>query len=254
MKAPDEVARLMALAARDASYHAASMRAIWEAVLWFPIQYHPELGDPYEPQAEEIPFWVGEDELGPFVPLFSSPKLMRLGLARFAQRHTRARMPARELFSRLIERGHAVRLNPEAEVQGSMTVELMQDLVAGNMLAMLEEGKRTARGTVEPLPPEEWPEAWRERLRLEAEEQPGLIALWLCRAVEMSDGSPLDAVHLVAWVRDIEHTAIGNVRRAAELAFAGRRLEWMYLDEAGHAEAVAAMRAYPPVFPLAAKA
>jgi hypothetical protein len=97
MKAPDEIERLLNAAASDRSMKRAYVAALWRAVLWFPIEYHPELGNPYEPQpGEHIPFWIGGDEEGRFVPLFSSPKLMRLEMVRFPQRHTRARMAARD--------------------------------------------------------------------------------------------------------------------------------------------------------------
>ena len=51
MSAPDEIERLMRAAAVDRSRKAEYAVALWQAELWFPIDYHPELGNPYEPAA-----------------------------------------------------------------------------------------------------------------------------------------------------------------------------------------------------------
>jgi hypothetical protein len=106
-----------------------------------------------------------------------------------------------------------------------------------------------ASAMMRPLGIEAWPEAWRERLREEAEEQPGLIALWLCTASEVNVPVPESALYAVAWVRDAERTPLDGVHRAARLAFPERHVEWVLMDEPRHGESLAHLRAYPPIFP-----
>lgn len=134
-----------------------------------------------------------------------------------------------------------------------MTAEQLQKLVA-NPEAELWDEPVSGSAVLRPLPPESWPVAWRARLHEEAEAQGGIIAVWLSTTEESSAPLPAGTLHLTVWVRDAEHTTTGNLRRAAEVAFPERHLEWLIIDEAQHAEAVAAMRAFPPVWPPASGA
>jgi hypothetical protein len=71
MKEVDYVEQWMRVSARDQSKNIEYLRALLCETLWFPVDYHPELGDPFEPRVgDEIQFWIGRNEEEEFIPIF----------------------------------------------------------------------------------------------------------------------------------------------------------------------------------------
>jgi hypothetical protein len=248
MKQIDYVEMWLRVAARDQSKKINYLRALMRQTLWFPIVYHPELGDPFEPHPNDpIPFWIGGNEEGDFIPIFSSPKVMRLEMKRFDRRHTRARMKGSDLIEALSRTNYTVLINPGAKVTGRLSKEALDGLVSGE--AFEDDEWQDHLATFNVLMPDAWPEEWRARLKEEGEAQPGVIAVWLATVAKASDNVDADALHIPVWVHERKRTPIDGIIRAARLAFPGRKVEFVRLDEKNNAEAIAAFRPLPPVFP-----
>ena len=87
---------------------------------WFPVTYHPELDDPWEPgEEDEIPFWtdqipflVAESRKEEFIAIYSAPELMRMALEPLERRYSRARMKGADLFVALRDTDHPLIINP----------------------------------------------------------------------------------------------------------------------------------------------
>ena len=250
MKTPDKVAMLLEASVKDESKMSEMMLALLEQAMWFPVEYHPELGNPYEPTTDGvIPLWIGGDERGPFIPIFSSPKLMREGLERFAKRYTRARMNGRTLLAYLATRGYPVRVNPGC----GATVRIQPEMLSTWATATREsvnQPEETIHGSLRPLPPDAWPAEHAALLAEACEEDDGLLAVWLGKASETTHAESADALHVMVWLRKIETTPFHNLRRAVSVAFPGQMVMYVRMDEAHHGS-MAVMRSFAPVWPQA---
>jgi hypothetical protein len=251
MKHEDEVARLMARAAEDESAKLAYARALRRHVLWFPVAHHPELPDPWEPHSQDvIPFWIMGDEEGPFSPVFSSPKLMRLALRDVSPRHSRARMPGADLFAVLARTGRRVKVNVGAKIRGTLGPEAVAEIAAGAEFGSVEHrGGTHASAKMDILPPEAWPEEWRGRLKEECEARGGILAVWLGRAKEGSIGTTVGVLHVMMLVEKPGHTSVDGVRQAACLAFPGQKIEFVPFDTKTGAETWAVLKQFATVYP-----
>jgi hypothetical protein len=249
MKEIDFVEQWLRVSSRDQSKKINYLRALLRQTLWFPVDYHPELGDPYEPGVnDEIPFWIGGNDEETFIPIFSSPKLMRIEMKRMERRHSRARMKGSDLMTVLSRTNYTVMVNPGDKVRGRIDKMAVRDLASGKALEDAER-MENFQATFNVLAPGAWPEEWRERLKGECEGQPGVIAVWIATVIKGTDNVAADALHFPIWVRDYQRTPVDGILRAARLAFPGRKLEFPRLDEKNHAQSIAALRTHPPVFP-----
>jgi SseB protein N-terminal domain len=114
------------------------VRALVCGQFWFPVDYHPELGDPFEPDVgDKVPFWIGEDADGEFIPIYSSPEVMRLCLERSGQLHSRARMKGARLLVALGQTGHAMVINP-----GTKTPLMVPASGIGKLSACFTKGEK----------------------------------------------------------------------------------------------------------------
>ena len=88
MKAPNRLERLIVEAAQDVSKRPALCTALLEEPLWFPVNYRadqPALAKPRP--GDPVSFCLGQDDEGPFVPVYTSRSMLKDCLARFHQRH-----------------------------------------------------------------------------------------------------------------------------------------------------------------------
>ena len=251
MKAPNALEQALARAAFDEARRPEFLRAVLEAELWFPIDYHPELDNPARPDAgAHIPFWIAGDDTGRFVPLFSGPRELRKELERLRKPYTRAVLPGRAVLAAALRQGHTVRINPGAKYTARLNLEALAGMVSGEMLAKVGRPPERGRASLQFLPVAAWPEKFLADLAEECEEQPGVLAVWLGLAGE--DSPERGHLHVVTWVRDRERTTIDNLHRAVIRHWPDRPVEYVRLGEAEDAETLAVVRAFAPVFPRVA--
>ena len=248
MSAPNRLEQAMAQAVFDESRRPEFVRALLEAELWFPMDYHPELDNPARPDAHaHVTFWIAGDDTGRFVPLFTGSKVLRKAMEQFRRPYTRAVLPGREVLAALLRQGHTVRINPGNKFTAGLDLRGLADILSGELLA--RAGRPPERGTANlKFPPvTAWPAELLTNLAEECEEQPGVLAVWLGLAGEESP--ELGALHVVVWVREQQRTTIDNIQRAVRRQWPERAVEYVRLDEAGEADSLTAVRVFAPVFP-----
>jgi hypothetical protein len=141
MKQIDYVEQWMRVSLRDDS-KVDYLRALLCQTFWFPVDYHPELGDPFEPGLNDvIPFWIGENEEEMFIPIFSSAELMWIEMKRFDHRHSRARMQGGDLMRALSRMSYTVIINPGAKVSSTWSKMAVREIAS----ALARGKKRSAR-------------------------------------------------------------------------------------------------------------
>jgi hypothetical protein len=94
------------------------LRGLFCRMFWFPVDYHPELGDPFEPaRDDEVPFWTEENGDGKFVAAYSAPELLDWALESAPQRrHTRARMKGADIIVALRDANCSLVINPWPDI------------------------------------------------------------------------------------------------------------------------------------------
>lgn len=93
------------------------LRGLLSGMFWFPVHYHPELGDPFEPGSDdEIAVLLGKDSEGEFIPIYTLPELMRMDEERFAHPYSRARMKGGDLLVALRNTAYPVVINAGTKI------------------------------------------------------------------------------------------------------------------------------------------
>lgn len=98
--------RLMAKAAADPAYHGPMMRALWEAEIHTLMPYHPEMEGTHQYQpGQQMQFIVVKDQVGPFIPAFTSEATADYCLKKNAPKNARYALASfqGELFFPLIK-------------------------------------------------------------------------------------------------------------------------------------------------------
>jgi type III secretion system (T3SS) SseB-like protein len=122
------------------------LRGLLCGTFWFPVNYHPELGDPLEPGPnDKIPFWIGDSEEGKFIPIYSSPEVMRIDLERFDHPHSRARMNGGDLIVALGSKDYPVIINPCTKASIVLPAPGRRALAVGLVNAEKRHGRKIQR-------------------------------------------------------------------------------------------------------------
>lgn len=173
---PQELERVMLLAAKDVALHGPFFRLLMEARVWIFVPAHPEMVSHSQDQTEPITWKEYGDAQGRFAPVFTTGEAAEQRAEKLPPPvPMMMELPARMLFAHLQNAGSTALLCASHGATFRLPPEVLGSLFRGEWTEAQPDRTRGEKVRLRPVPPEELPAELREAIREFCTQRQGAI-------------------------------------------------------------------------------
>ena len=198
---PQELERVMKLAAKDDALHGPFFRLLMEARLWIFVPAHPEMVSHWHEQTEPFTWLVYKDDQGDFAPVFTTERAAEQRAEKLSGKTPMMmELPARVLLAHLHSAQSTMLLGASNGATFRMPPKVLESLVKGHFTEFRPNREPGPKVRLRAVPPENVPAKLRQAIRVFCTKRQGAIAVNVFNPVNPETGQA-DELDLRVFVR-----------------------------------------------------